>query len=91
MGINRSEKCRKGSGNCETQHLIISAALYSHHAYRRTLQSHSEQETKSTLHNGTGTSDPRLARSNGSHQLRTDQTTKSAGGVILRHFYFPHN
>jgi hypothetical protein len=32
-----------------------------------------------------------LARSNGSHQLRTDQTTKSAGGVILRHFYFPHN
>ena len=91
MGINRSEECRKGFGHCETQQQKVSAALYSHYAYRRTLQSHSEQETKSTLHNGTGTSDPRLARSNGSHQLRTDQTTKSAGGVILRHFYFPHN
>ncbi len=84
--------CQKGSGQCELlQGLITDAVLYPPNAYRRTLHGYSQPETKSTFHKRAGTTDPRMARSNGSHQLRTHQKTSIAGGVILRLFYFNNN
>lgn len=91
MADKNSASRRKGSGICELlQGLPSVAVLNSPHAYHRTLQSHSQPETKSTFHHRAGTTDPRLASGNGSYQLRTNQKSKTAGGVILRHFHLYH-